>query len=147
VSLYRKYIEVKNIKSKDGLTPSEDKVLIYLLGQAINNRIPVYFAAVPLALIEPYDKNYNPATDPIGQQVINAVIHEWKQNIFKTVWVYPDGDKYILSDDYITYFAALEGKPDFLPCWILGKPDDTRIKDVQGPIDCKEIPSLLGLTK
>lgn len=140
MSLFRKEnIDIDKISSA-GFQPQQDRVLIYLWEQAIKGRIPAYLAQVPFALIEPYDKHYNFNDHPVGQQVVKAIID---QNRNRTVWVYPEGDKYILSDDYPAYCAAVESSPEFVPCWILGKPDDDRLKDIQGPIGRKEIRQII----
>ena len=50
----------------------------------------------------------------------------------------------MLSDDYIVWEAAKQGRPDFLPCWVLGNPSHDSIENVQGPIEVAEIKRLLG---
>lgn len=55
------------------------------------------------------------------------------------------GTWFIVSDDYIPLFAALTGLPDYVPCRVLGKPDSTLLRNVQGPIDPEEVPKLPGV--
>jgi hypothetical protein len=136
-------VPVDKIKKTKEFEYLNDEILLYLWEQAIKGSIQVYFAAIPFSLIEPYDKEFDLRKHPVGIKVVNAIIEEWKKNQFKAVWVYPKGDKYILSDDYAIYYAAVAIKPDYLPCYILGKPIDERIKDVKGPIAPKEIKSLI----
>jgi hypothetical protein len=33
-----------------------------------------------------------------------------------------------------------------VPCWVLGKPEGNLVRDVQGPIDPKEVLHLLGIS-
>jgi hypothetical protein len=141
--LFRKKVKVEDIHPMEGLKPLEDETLLYLWQQAIKGSIPVYFAAVPLELIEPYDKEYDPRKHPVGKKVIETMIQAWQKNQFQPVWVYPKGDKFILSDDYCVYYAALTGQPDYVPCWILGKTDHHDVKDMQGPIEPEEINKML----
>ena len=65
------------------LEPPADEVFDYLLGQAINGQVGVYFAAIPLKLIEPFSKDYDPRKHPVGQQAIDAFFQAWQQNEFK----------------------------------------------------------------
>jgi hypothetical protein len=140
-----KKIPVKNLTVSPELNPKHDEILIYLWQQAITGAVPVYFAAVPFDLIEPFDKEYNPRKHPVGQQVIAAETEAWKRNQFRPVWVYPREGMYILSDDYMVYYAAVAVKPDFLPCLILGNLENDRIKNIQGPVDKAEIAGLIGI--
>ena len=128
------------VQAMDELRPREDPVFDYLLGQATCGRVQVFYGAVPLALIKPFDEKYRPQDHPVGQAAINQVMSEWRSGRVHFAWVYPSGSQYILSDDYITYEAAQLGQPDYVPCWILGEPDPSVVMDIQGPIDPKEIP-------
>jgi hypothetical protein len=69
---------------------------------------------------------------------------DWQAGNFSKLWVYPDGSTYVMSDDYITFYAAQEGQPDFLPCFILGETEDSRIEDLQGPIQVSDVRKALG---
>ena len=139
-------VKLSDIGTIEELTPARDEVLLYLWKQALDAKVPVYYAAVPMHLIQPFQKDYDPRKHPAGRAAIQAITDAWRKNEFQCVWLYPRGDKFILSDDYIIYFAALAGKPDFLPCWILGHPDHPEIKDIQGPISPDNVRKLLGLS-
>ena len=140
--LFRKKLKVEDLKLSD-FQPKKDDVLMYLLEQVLAGKIPVYFAAIPLSMIEPFDKEYDPRKHPVGKKVVETMIQAWQKNQFRTVWVYPKGDKFILSDDYCVYYAALAGQPDYVPCWIIGKTDHHDVKDMQGPIELEEIKKIL----
>jgi hypothetical protein len=136
----------KSLHVNENLKPQTDEIFMYLLEQAIRGGVLVYYGAVPFDLIRPYDTNYNPEAHLAGKAAIQKVMEAWQAGHFAHSWVYPRGDHFILADDYITYAAAKKGKPDFLPCWILGLPTATGVKDVQGPIATEDVRSLLGFT-
>ena len=58
---------------------------------------------------------------------------------------YPRGKWFVIADDYIRLFAALLTRPEHVMCWILGKPDNDRIRDVRGPLALEDVPRALGL--
>lgn len=128
-----------------GLQPSHDPTFVDRLEAAMRGRLEVYFAAIPPSLIEPFDAVYAPRDHPIGEAAVRQTIEEWQAGHFHTVLVYQEGDHFVLSDDYIFWEAAKEGRPDFLPCWVLGKPEHTGIVDVQGPLAQLDVPRAVGL--
>ena len=62
------------------------------------------------------------------------------------LFVYQRGKWFVVSDDYIVLFAALNGLPDYVPCWVLGKPDGDLVRDVQGTVASKDVAQLLGIS-
>jgi hypothetical protein len=106
----------------------------------------VYFAAIPPAHIRPFDPDYDPGRVPIGEAAITETMSRWRQGQFSKAWVYQKGDSFILSDDYIIWEAVKRGQPDFVPCWVIGKPTIPEVVDVQGPIRVQDIRQLLGLS-
>ncbi len=103
----------------------------------------VYFAAVPLHLIKPFSNSFKFATIPNGQEIIESIIDKASRGSFTKMWVYEKGNLFIMSDDYPTYEACLLGRPDYVPCWTFGRPRNPLVKDVQGPVDARQI---LGLS-
>ena len=147
MSLFREEkVKIEDLELSE-YQPQKDEILIYLWEQALAGRTPVYFAAIPLKMIEPFDKEYDPRKHPIGNKAIEAIMEDWRNNKFQYTWVYPRDDKYILSDDYMVYYAALTGQPDFMPCLVLGKPENDAIKDIQGPLDIIAIRKYLGFAE
>ncbi len=61
------------------------------------------------------------------------MIEEWSNGQVQKLFVYQRGKWFVVSDDYIVLFAALNGLPDYVPCWVLGKPEGDLVRDVQGP--------------
>lgn len=137
-------IPPSNIHSVPELTPKRDERFLQLLQSAVGGKLPVFYGAVPLPLCVPFDLDYRPDLHPAGAGAIKQVIKDWEDNHLHHMFVYPRGRWLVVPDDYVTLFAALSGLPDYVPCWILGKPDNELIKDLQGPIAPDEIPRLLG---
>jgi hypothetical protein len=133
------------LHSLPGLTPKHDERFLALLQGAVSGGVPVYFAAVPLAICVPFDLDYRPDLHPVGAQAINQMVEAWNTEKFPKLFVYQRGKWFVGSDDYIPLFAALRGLPDYVPCWVLGEPDSDLVRDVQGPIAPEDVPKLLGL--
>lgn len=98
-----------------------------------------------MALCIPFDPDYRPDLHPVSEQTIRQAMQRWQDGNLPAIIVYPRGIWFVVSDDYIPLFAALRGQPDYVPCWILGKPDNDLLKDTQGPFDPKELTKALGL--
>jgi hypothetical protein len=137
-------VPAKDIHSLPNLTPKHDERFSALLTGAVSGEVPVYFAAVPLAICVPFDPDYRPDLHPVGEQAISQMIEAGIRGQFQKLFVYQRGKWFVVSDDYITLFAALRGQPDYVPCWVLGKPDSGLVRDVQGPIASGDVPKLLG---
>jgi hypothetical protein len=142
--VFRNKIPTKDICSLPDLTPKHDERFSELLQGAVSGDVPVYFAAVPLAICVPFDPDYRPDLHPVGEQAISQMIEACRRGQFQKLSVYQRGKCFVVSDDYIPLFAALRGQPDYVPCWVLGKPDSGFVRDVQGPIAPGDIPKLLG---
>lgn len=127
-----------------GLRPLYDPVFAHLLEGAVRGVVPVYYAALPPSLIAPFDRDYSPSKHPLGEETIQQVMTAWRQGQVERAWVYEKGEHFVLSDDYIVLEAVRRGNPDYMPCWILGKPGHPDAKDVQGPISASDVSRLLG---
>jgi hypothetical protein len=138
-------VKVSELHEMPGLTPPKDAVFTYLFSKAAEGHLPVYFGAIPLSLVRPFSTEYDPRRHPIGRQAVDAEKKDWLAGRLSNLWVYPDASTYVMSDDYITFYAAQEGQPDFVPCFILGETEDLRIKDLQGPIQVSDVRKALGL--
>jgi hypothetical protein len=139
-------IPAAHISFLPGLTPKHDERFSALLSSAVSGDVHIYFAAVPLALCVPFDLDYRPDLHPVGAAAIDQTTEAWSKGQFQNLFVYQRGNWFIVSDDYIPLFAALKGLPDYVPCWVLGKPEGNLVRDVQGPIDPKEVLHLLGIS-
>ncbi len=136
-------IPVDQLHIHPDLNPKEDENLLHLWEKAVKGKIPVYFAAVPLGLCVPFDLDYRPDLHPVGLQAIQQYMKLAQQDRPQPIWVYPRGKWFIVSDHYIELFAALQGMRDCVPCWVLGKPDNDLVRDVQGPVSPTEVKKLI----
>jgi hypothetical protein len=140
-------VRADDLRLLPGLAPVLDQRFLALADQALVGDLPVYFAAIPLSLIRPFDAAYDPAAHPVGEAAIRQVMAEWTAGSFTPAWVYPATGAYVVSDDYIVLDAARRGQPDFLPCWVLGEPTVPGPVDVQGPIAVRDVATQLGLRR
>jgi hypothetical protein len=138
-------MKVSDLKIDPSLQPKSDPEWLRLAEGALKAQVSVYFASVPLILCVPFDLDYRPDLHPVGQQAIRTFIEMAGRQEFQNLIVYPRGKWFVISDHYIELFAALEAKLDFLPCFIMGKPGNPMIQDLQGPIDPKDIRRVFGL--
>ena len=106
----------------------------------------MYYGEVPIGQLVPFDLDYHPDKHPIKSKLIDTFVEEWKQGHFRKMLVYPRGAWFVVSDDYITLFAVLRGRPDYVPCWILGEPEHDQLENVQGPIAQADVRKILGMT-
>jgi hypothetical protein len=125
------------------LVPKRDDTFVRLLVEAVGGKVPVYLAAVPLVSCVPFDLDYRPDLHPVGAAAIRSVLEEVKPGA--AMIAYPRGKWFVIADDYIRLFAALRDRPDYIMCWILGKPDNELIRNIEGPVALKDVPKALGL--
>ena len=138
-------MKASDLKIDPSLQPKSDPAWLRLAEGALKGQVAVYFAAVPLILCVPFDLDYRPDLHPVGQQAIRAFIEMAQRQKYQNLIVYPRGKWFVISDHYIELFAALEVKPELLPCFIMGKPENEMIQDLRGPIDPKNIRKVFGL--
>lgn len=118
--------------------PPHDPIFDTLFGLAMQGDLMVYFAAVPLHLIKPFSAEFKVSSHPVGQRIVDAIIADATRGNFRKIWVYEKGEHFIMSDDYPSYEACLQGQPDCVPCWTLGKPRNPLAQQVQGPFDARQ---------
>jgi hypothetical protein len=136
-------VPIEKLVTIPDLVPKRDDTFVRLLVEAVGGKVPVYLAAVPLVLCVPFDLDYRPDLHPVGADAIRSVLEE--VNLSAAMIAYPRGKWFVIADDYIRLFAALRGRPDYVMCWIIGKPDDELIRNIQGPIALEDVPKALGL--
>jgi len=138
-------MKVSDLKIDPSLQPKPDPEWLRLAEAALKGQVPAYLAWVPLILCVPFDQDYRPDLHPMGRQAIHQFVEAAKLQESNSLIVYPRGKWFVVSDDYIQLFAALEGRPPFLPCVIMGKPENEMIRNLQGPIDPKDVRKVFGL--
>ena len=131
-------IDPRAIAVDNQFKPPSDVTFDTLFSLAIQGDLDVYFGAVPLALIMPFSDTFKFVQTPSGRQIIDSIVLEARRGNFAKIWIYEKGDLFVMSDDYAAYEACLLGQPDYVPCWVLGKPRNPLVKDVQGPVDARE---------
>ncbi len=120
------------------LTPMFDPTFDVLLELALAGELRVYFAAVPTALIRPFDTQLDVLASPVGRAAVEQVFRNGVEGRHQSVWLYEDASGFVLSDDYIVWAALQRGQPDYVPSWVLGKPRHKDVKDIQGPVNVRE---------
>jgi len=140
-------VDPTTLQNHPDLTPKRDERMLVLMEQATRGELPLFFGAVPLGLILPFDLDYRPDLHPVGKQLIDLAFQEGSEGKLHHIIVYPRGLWFVSSDDYAYLLAAIRGRADYVPCWILGRPDNDLVKDVQGPIAVAEIPKFFGLVE
>jgi hypothetical protein len=145
--MHEERVSPKDLVFLDDLRPKEDPKWNDLAMKAYGGGLPVYFAAVPLALCIPFDVDYRPDLHPLGKEAIAAVFEEARKGNYQVLCmvVYQRGAWFVVSDDYIKLFAALKGRPDYVRCVVMGKPESELLKDVEGPMSQEDALRALGL--
>ena len=138
-------MDPKEPQNHPALTPRDDPSLTHLMEQALRGNLPVYFAIVPIGLLVPFDIDYRPDLHPAGKQLIDRAFEDGQQGKHHYVIVYQRGIWFVTSDDYPYVFAYMRGRPDYVPCWVLGKPESDLVKDIQGPVDPNGLRAIFGI--
>lgn len=81
---------------------------------------------------------YDPLANPVGRAAVDEAFKRAVAGQRSAVWVYEDARGFVLSDDYIPWAAVKRGQPDYVPCWVLGKPRHQEVKLMQGPVNVRE---------
>lgn len=134
----------KRVHGMHGFAPRRDPVFDYLMARAWTGRLPVHRAKIPLDLIIPFDVSYHPQDLPIGKMVLARVVEDWNRGKAPAVPVYPQGERFVLSDDYVYYEAARIAAQAYLPCLVLGEAGVLGVADIRGPLSLGEVKRALG---
>ena len=96
-------------KVTPGWAPPDDLVFQYLLREAVAGHVPVYFASVPIQRLQRFSPGFHPETTEGGAEVVAAIMSRWRAGDFAKMWVYPDGDHFVVADDYFTWRQPKQG--------------------------------------
>jgi hypothetical protein len=132
------------IQALAGLQPLFDPVFDHLLENAIQGRVEVYWATVPVQIIRPYDPDYDPTKHPVGRLGVDAFDRAWRLGNSTPVWLYQKGSEFVLSDDYVVWEAVKALHVESVPALILGKPVHEGLRDIVGPLDQAAVRNALG---
>ena len=117
---------MKNIKTADIKVsfggkndPPKDEVLIYLLKKAYRGELLCHKAIIDWEGIKPFS-DYRPK---ITQDFENHFLSSIKNEKYPPLYVYQDGDKFIMSDDYTSYHLYQKYGHDHVLVVVLGDPE------------------------
>ena len=138
-------VNMDDINVAPGLNPKIDDFFVDLIVKASEGRVPVYYAAIPLSLVIPFDVEYRPDLHPIGKQYIEKLVEDMESEKYHPLRVYPKGKWFICPDDYMELFAAIQGNPPYVPGYILGDFNNEDVKGVRGPLSVTDVRKILGI--
>ena len=95
----------------------------------------MFLGAVPLARLRRFRDDFRPERSPDGRRVVRALSEQWRADGPPRLWVYPQGDVFMVSDDYLALAALERGWAEVVPCWILGAVSDGDLGCLRGPVD------------
>ena len=132
-----KRVRVDSLKVDPETAPKSDETLLRLIGEAVEGRVPVYLAIVPLSRCGPFDADYGPHVHPAVAALTEARAKQVTEQPIP-ILVYPQGQWFVVSDDYPTLWAYQRNLPDSVPCIVLGKPEGEGVEIVKGPLEPDE---------
>lgn len=127
------------------LVPPHDPKFALLVEGALLANVDVYYAAVRPSDIVPFSSSFDPEAHPVGRRAVQDVINRWRNNEFAVIWLYDEGAHFITSDDYVVWAAVRRGQPDYVPAYLLGRPEGAPATDLQGPLTLQAVKKALGV--
>lgn len=109
-----------------------DKKFGELYKKIMLSELDYYYAIIKMKAIRPFSM-YKPKPHA-GNQVY--MLGRIKNGDYPAMHVYQDGDEFIMSDDYHTYYTYLELGLDEAPCFVMGEPSGKNVvskKQVDNP--------------
>jgi hypothetical protein len=101
-------IPIASINGKSEFTPPEDTSLSQLLTSSSLGKVEVFKAWVDTALVRPCAPGFNPFKHPPGSDLLEQCVSRMRDDGVPAIWVYPSHGKFVMSDDYLVYYAALQ---------------------------------------
>ena len=138
-------IELKDIHVHSQMAPKIDERFIELMHSALDGKTPIYFGWIPLSLCIPNDPDYRADCHPVISQNVDALVDRFLKKQLSRMIAYPRGSWFVIGDDYPPLFAYIKTKAEYVPCWIMGKPEGEDVQDLQGPIRLEDVPGIFGL--
>lgn len=117
-----------NAEFNEDTEPRDDK-LIELLKLAYSHQLDCQNAIIPLDLIKPFS-DYQRVIDEVFYR---NFITDYEAGKPWHLLVYKEGDKYIMSDDYNSYYLYLRLKASVALCTVIDPTPDDRIKYLGQP--------------
>ena len=107
--------DVANLPS--GNKPTDNK-LLKLLTRAYKGKFPCHTAVILIEGIKPFS-NYRPE---ISKEFRDYFHYRLAKGFPSTLYVYQEGENFIMSDDYMAYYQYLDDGLKEVPCTVLGDP-------------------------
>jgi hypothetical protein len=133
-----KRVPVSELGIDPQMAPKRDERFVEVLKRAIQGETPVYFAQIPLILCIPFDLDYRPDLHPVTASAIQQIAAHVRRRQTPALFVYPRGKWFVIADDYLPLFAAIEERVEYVPCWVLGAIENPMVEKIRGPISPRE---------
>ena len=139
-------VDLRDLKGNEEFAPKPDPVFQHLLIEAVKGRVPVHFANVAFNRLRRFDTTHRPELTVSGRGYVAQIIAAWRARQPWPMWVYPEDDKFVASDDYFIFAACEQDRRDSVPCLVLGTPNGQGVSILKGPLTVEEIKEALGFT-
>jgi len=100
-----------------GSVPTDHK-FIELYKNVMTGELPFYSALIKQEGIVPFS-DYKPT---IPRAYLHFIIHQIGLEYMPKLHVYQENDKFIMSDDYNTYYSYILLNVKNIPCYVMGEP-------------------------
>ena len=131
-------VPVSELRIDPQMAPKRDGRFVEFLKAAVKGERPVYFAQIPLILCVPFDLDYRPDLHPVTASAIHQRAVQVRKRLSPALFVYPRGKWFVVADDCLPFFAAVEERREYIPCWVLGALENPLPEKIQGLIDPTE---------
>lgn len=110
--------------------PPKDDKLLKLLKQAYAKEFQCWPAVIKMEGIKPFSDFRYEMTEAVFQHFLKKM----QNGVHPKLIVYQEGDKFIMSDDYVKYqFCELMGYERVI-CMVLGKPTGKYVEKLAEPV-------------
>ena len=130
-------VRVDSLKSDPATAPKSDETLLRLIHEAVEGKVPVYVAIVPLVRCRQFDLDYGPERHPDIAALTQATAKQLDEKP-PSILVYPRGQWFVVSDDYPTLFAYQRSEWTYVAAIVLGRPEGEGVEIVRGPLSAEE---------
>ena len=114
-----KTIDIKKIKVKfGGKHEPKDQDIMALFKKAYTGELLCHIAVIDVKGIQPFS-DFKPT---ISKQYRAYFDKQIQAEDYTKIYVYPKGNKFIMSDDYSAYYLYLEKSFKEIKCIVLGEP-------------------------
>ena len=137
-------VRVDSLKSDPATAPKSDETLLRLIREAVEGKVPIYLAVIPLARCVPFDPDYSADVHPTITALTEAMAEQLRDldsgqpSPPPPMLVYPRGGSFVVADDYPTLFAYLQSEWTYAAAAVLGKPEGEGVEIVRGPLSVEE---------